>query len=65
MAPVIVFMKTRRPHCGPAGGGVVNVSRLGPAGPVMTIMQWFNDVGVSSGTSRSDILQDIEDDKIQ
>ena len=32
---------------------------------VMTIMQWFNDVGVSLGTSRSDILQDIEDDKIQ
>ena len=32
---------------------------------VMTIMQWFNDVGVSSGTSTSDILQDIEDDIIQ
>ena len=31
---------------------------------VMTIMQWFNDVGVSSGTSTSDILEEIEDDKI-
>ena len=31
---------------------------------VMTIMQWFNDVGASSGTQTSDILQDIEDDKI-
>ena len=32
---------------------------------VMTIMQWFNDVGASSGTQTSDILQEIEDDQIQ
>ena len=78
MAPVIVFMKTRRPQqtferivgllvvewvmC---PGWEQQALSAVAAWPVMTIMQWFNDVGVSSGTSTSDILQDIEDDIIQ